>query len=323
LAVAARTGFSAINQSLREFMFSTFIRLGAALSCAAMLCSCGGNSVAETQQSTPEGIFAGQYKVTLTNQNVNPAVTVSTCSENVITFAVATGSIYNFYPSANNPAVLNAADYGILSFGGGAMSSSLLEVVSPASNSASSGSYSFASQYSPVCDNFNNSLAAANLTGAYNTGINIAGTLTFSSPDAAGYINTTSFNMNYDADYQGVQSLSTLAGTYNGYVSTSQFAEPASFTIAPASVPANAGNSLGVSVLTGTGASGCSYTGSASPLYKGNGYNVVMSSGPAPCKLPQAQFSGLMYLNTSTNILYTFAPNSGRSDGVLFSGKRS
>lgn len=292
-----------------------------------MLCSCGGNSVAETQQSTPEGIFTGQYKVTLTNQSVSPAVTEPVCTENVITFAVATGSIYTFYPSTNNPAVLNAADAGSLTFGGGAMSATLQEVISPASvpGAGNSGSpyAAIAGNFSQLCDYFTGGIASANLTGAYNTGINIAGTLTFSGPDVNGWFNTTSVNnLTYDSDYQGVQSLSTLAGTYNGYVSTSQSAEPATFTIAPASVPANAGSDLGVSVLTGTGASGCTYTGSVSPLFKGNGYSVSMSSGPAPCKLPQTQFGGLIYLNTSTNILYSFAPNGGRSDGILFSGTR-
>ena len=316
-------------------MFSTFIRLGAALSCAAMLCSCGGNSVAETQQSTPEGLYTGQLQTTFTGPNVNPDITTSppaNCTENVVTFAVATGSIYNFYPSTNNPAVLNAADEGTLSFASDAMSSSILEVIAPASvpftatASQPTNPYaSIASNFSPMCDNFTNNLAAANLTGGYNTGVNLALVLTYSETDAAGWNNTTqttATTLLYDADYQGVQSLSTLAGTFNGYVSTSQFSEPASFTIDPASVPANAGNDLGVSVLIGTGASGCSYTGSVSPLFKGNGYSITISTGPSPCSLPQAQFSGLIYLNTSTNTLYSFAPNAGHTDGIIFSGTR-
>ena len=48
-----------------------------------------------------------------------------------------------------------------------------------------------------------------------------------------------------------------------------------------------------------------------------------MSTGAAPCNLPQTQFSGLIYLDTKTNILYSFSPNSSHSDGVLFSGTRS
>ncbi|MBV8633306.1 MAG: hypothetical protein JO002_02345, partial [Burkholderiaceae bacterium] len=97
-------------------MFSTFIRLGAALSCAALLSSCGGNSVAETQQSTPEGIFTGDLNVSLTNSAGtavnNPYSKTQYCSDAVVQFAVATGSLYIFYPSTTNPAALNAASTG-------------------------------------------------------------------------------------------------------------------------------------------------------------------------------------------------------------------
>src|SRR5579872_6854901 len=110
-------GLSAINQSLREYMFSTFIRLGAALSCAAVLSSCGGNSVAETQQSTPEGIYTGHLVTKLTNSS-GTAENGTGCSQAIVQFVVATGSIYTFYPSTNNPAVLNAADSGGITFGG-------------------------------------------------------------------------------------------------------------------------------------------------------------------------------------------------------------
>ena len=131
-------------------MLSTFIRLGAALSCAAMLSSCGGNSVAETHQSTPEGIYTGDYKVTFTGPNTLNAANVtppSLCKVNIVTFAVATGSLYTFYPSTANPAVLNAADYGGLSFGGDSMSSSMLEVIAPGSVSSSNSGY--AGPFSP------------------------------------------------------------------------------------------------------------------------------------------------------------------------------
>jgi hypothetical protein len=162
-----------------------------------------------------------------------------------------------------------------------------------------------------------------NLTGGYTVGVSIAGNLVYPTANVSGYFDTTTFSMNYDSDYQGVQNLATLAGTYTGNVGTSQNSEAATFTISPASVPANGGNSLGVSLLSGTGVSGCAYTGSVSPLYKGNGYSVVITAGPSPCLLPGQQFAGLIYLNTKTNILYSFAPNQARTDGIIFSGTRS
>ncbi len=292
-------------------MFSTFIRVGVALSSAAILCSCGGNSVAETQQSTPEGLFSGTYNVTLTNS----ASATATCTQNVLSFVEVTGAIYTFYISPTNAALITTADQGTLSFSGGAMSSSIMEVNLPGSKTL--GCPAATTTTTP------NGVYSASMVGGYNVGQNIAGSLTYAIADANGYVNTTNFNLPYDSDYQGVQDLATLAGTYTGTVGTSQFSETATFTIGPPSVPANGGNSLGVSLLAGTGASGCAYTGSVSPLYKGNGYTVVITSGPSPCLLPGQQFGGLIYLNTKTNILYSFSPNAARTDGIIFSGTRS
>lgn len=300
-------------------MLSTFIRVAVALSSAAILCSCGGNSVAETQQSTPEGLFSGTYAVTMTQSSSANKVT---CAHNVLTFVEASGTVYTFYPSAADPAVVTTADQGSLSFSGGVMASAnTLELNLPGSATLGcpgaitpSGVYSYA------------------MNGTYVVGSNLTETLIYPSADANGWTNsTTTLNnatppvttMVYDIDYQGVQNLATLAGTYTGMVGTSQKKEAATFTISPPSVPANGGNALGVSLLAGTGASGCAYTGSVSPLYKGNGYTVLITSGPSPCLLPNQQFSGLMYLNAKTNILYSFAPNQARTDGVIFSGTRS
>jgi hypothetical protein len=310
-------------------MFSTFIRVGVALFSAAILCSCGGNSVAETQQSTPEGLFSGQYLVCMLNPNnassstcpvpsPAPAALVPpnpvTCTQNVLTFVTSSGTFYTFYPSAANTALLTTADQGTLSFSGGVMSASTaLEVNLPGSATLGCGTTAISPK----------GVYSYNMTGGYTVGQNISGSLIYPTADANGYFDTTTFSLSYNSDYQGVQNLATLAGTYTGNVGTSQNSEAATFTISPASVPANGGNSLGVSLLSGTGVSGCAYTGSVSPLYKGNGYSVVITAGPSPCLLPGQEFAGLIYLNTKTNILYSFAPNQARTDGIIFSGTRS
>ena len=301
-------------------MFSTFIRLGLALSSAAVLSSCGGNSVAETQQSTAEGLFSGTYNVYL--GATSPATTgTPTCTQNVLTFVEATGLAYNFYPSAANPALLYAADEGSLAFGGNVMSSTnMLQVSLPGSPIPGC---------TPVAASRANSYA---LTGSYVTGQSMSGTIsyplavngqyiisTFGITNATGAVNSS---FTYDTDYQGVQDLSHLAGTYSGMIGTSLSNDPVSFTISPPSVPANSGNSLGVSIMTGTTASGCIYVGSVSPLFKGNGYTATLTSGPT-CLLPTTQFSGLLYLNSKTNIAYAFMPNAARSDGLVFSGTRN
>jgi hypothetical protein len=358
-------------------MFSTFFRLGAALSAAALLASCSsGSGQAETQQSTPEGLFEGTMNVTFNNSTSGQtgAVVPPGCTQNVIVFVNYAGVYYMFntLPTAANPANLLSASSGSLSFSGGtAGSSNVLEVVPPNAVNQTSGTNYYTlpwSQYhvqapngtncnipityagenlnveypsgtSPVTysaatpvPQVGNSTVAPTFTGAYNTGINFAGTFTYSLPVDSLGINsntktavpsdykTSSFNINYNTDYQNVQNLGTLAGTYVGTVATSQFSEAATFTFGPASVPANSGNAYGVALVTGTGASGCTYNGTVSPLFKGNGYTMLINSGPPPCVLPNNQFAGMVYLNVAQKQLFSFSPNAARTDGLIFSG---
>jgi hypothetical protein len=179
----------------------------------------------------------------------------------------------------------------------------------------------------------NNETASLTFTGAYNTAQNFSGVFTYplavdsgndfkTSCFGNGACNGTNNYLTYNADYQNVQNLGTLAGTYNGTVATSQFSEAATFTFGPASVPANSGNAFGVGLVSGTGASGCTYNGTVSPLFKGNGYTMLLNSGGPPCALPFNQFAGLVYLYVAGNQLYSFSPNQARTDGLIFSGLR-
>lgn len=223
-----------------------------------------------------------------------------------------------FYSFATDPAsnTLISAASGSLSFSGGIMSSANVLQVMPPSASTACG----------VAVSSINEVTNPNLTGGYSTGVNFAGTFTYPlAIDAAGNFQSTTFNINYNAGYQGIQSLATLAGTYTGTIGTSQFSEAGTFTFGPASVPANSGNQFGVGIISGTGASGCSYTGTVSPLFKGNGYSTLITSGGSPCRLPNTQFSGLVYLDTSKtpNHLYSFSPDQAHTDGLIFTGTRN
>jgi hypothetical protein len=288
-------------------MFSSIVRFGIALSGAALLSSCGGsNGQALTQQSTPEGLFTGQVTVPVTT---SASTTPVSLTENAVVFVEVTGAYYAFYMDSLAPTVLAGATAGTFSFGGGGMTSSgTLNITPPVSLPIS------ASGTPPVQVGI---ATAPSFGGAYNTGMNIAGTFTFPTTAA-----TITFNLPYNADYQNAQNLSTLAGTYTGTVASSTASESATFTFGTASVLANSANQFGVATVTGTGADGCIYTGTVSPLYKGNGYNLSISSGNAPCTLPNTQFTGLVYLDVANNFLYSFSPNAARSDGLIFTGSR-
>jgi|GEM_PF-2830911 len=178
-----------------------------------------------------------------------------------------------------------------------------------------------------------NATTSSTFTGGYNTGQNISGSFTYPlAVDNANDFETVTMGLlpanssnnylAYSTDYQNVQNLGTLAGTYTGTVGTSQFSEAATFTFGPASVPANSGNAFGVGLVTGTGASGCVYNGTVSPLFKGNGYTILLNTGNPPCALANTQFAGVVYLYVAGNQVYMFAPNLAHNDGVIFSGIR-
>lgn len=328
-------------------MFSKFIRFGVVLSGAIILSSCSsGSGQAETQQSTPEGLFEGQLTVNYSNStgssatasaSTSPSVYVgpASCTQNVIMFVDYASAIYTFYtaPTAANPAAVIGASSGSLTFSGGTVGASgMIEVVPPnsigesatAPNGTNCGvPITYTNEVINNVVQVDNATTSPTFTGAYNTGVNLAGTFSYPTAiDLAIDFKTSTFNINYDADYQNVQNLATLAGTYIGTVGTSQFSEAATFTFGPASVPANGGNSFGVGLVSGTGASGCAYSGTVSPLFKGNGYTMLVTSGGPPCQLSNQQFAGLVYLYTAQNTLYSFAPNQARNDGLIFTGVR-
>jgi hypothetical protein len=284
-------------------MFSSIIRLGVAVSSAAILSSCGGSSVTETQQSTPEGVFTGTVTVPVTVVSLDGAVNTIFQSQSILAFVVDSGVYYAFYTATGSPSIPLGAAEGTFAFSGGNMTAADTENVT----------LPFTLSGGTVAGTVTN----PSFTGAYNTGVNIAGTLSYPLSGA-----TEVFNLSYNAGYQGVQDLGTLAGTYTGTVGSSSLSENATFTFSPATVPANSGNSFGVATITGTGASGCTYTGTVSPLYKGNGYTTVITSGASPCLLPGTEYTGLIYLNTTTNILYSYAPDVARTDGLIFVGTK-
>lgn len=119
---------------------------------------------------------------------------------------------------------------------------------------------------------------------------------------------TTSFSSTYDANYETVPSLAALAGTFTGQVASSAGTENATVTVSSAGA------------ISGSGASGCAVSGSASPRTRGNVFNISLTFGGAPCLFANQTLSGIAYFNSAAKRLYAVAPNAGRTDGVLFVG---
>jgi hypothetical protein len=122
---------------------------------------------------------------------------------------------------------------------------------------------------------------------------------------------TTTFNSSYSKDFESSPSLSAVAGSYLGSVSSFAGTEVANVTIS------NSG------AITGSGqTSGCSMTGTLTPRNDANAYNVTLTFGASPCLLANQTITGISYFDASAKRLYAAAPNATRTDGVLFVGTK-
>jgi hypothetical protein len=140
------------------------------------------------------------------------------------------------------------------------------------------------------------------LAGTYVAKSSLAGTVTY-SPNSS-----TIFTSIYDNSYDLTPSLGVIAGTYSGSAATSGGIEFATVTI----------SDLGA--MNGMGASGCGFTGNATPRTRGNVYNVSVTFGGGVCANGTTTVTGVAYFDASTNQLTSAALNSTRTDGFIYMG---
>lgn len=143
----------------------------------------------------------------------------------------------------------------------------------------------------------------ATINGSYVSRQSLAGTVTYSNQ-------SVTFNGSYSTLYDAVPSLAAVAGTYSGAAAVLAGTESATVTIA-----ANG-------ALSGVGASGCQFTGSATPRATGNVYNVSVTFGGGVCSNGSSTVTGIGVLDASGKRLYGTALNSGRTNGFIFVGTK-
>jgi len=142
------------------------------------------------------------------------------------------------------------------------------------------------------------------LAGTYTAKISLGGTLTY-SPSG-----TTTFTSSYDTDYDLTPSLAAIAGTYSGSAATSGGTESATVTVS------------GAGAISGSGASGCSFTGGATPRSKGNVYNISVTFGGGVCANGTNTVAGVAHFDAATKQLISAALNSARTDGFIYVGAK-
>jgi hypothetical protein len=143
------------------------------------------------------------------------------------------------------------------------------------------------------------------ISATYVARTSLNGTVTYTNPTRA-----TSFTTMYDTSYDGMPTLAALAGTYTGVTGTSAGTEAAVVNI-----------DMGGAV-NAIASSGCVFRGTAAPRAHGNVYNISITFNAARCALPSATLTGIVYLDIVSKRLYAAAPNSARTDGVVFLGVR-
>ncbi|KXU89131.1 hypothetical protein CI15_08770 [Paraburkholderia monticola] len=142
--------------------------------------------------------------------------------------------------------------------------------------------------------NLTSALASAiNITGTYSPKMSISGTIT-------GATATTTFVAPYDATFDVTPSLATVQGQYNGTLIVLTGTDTVSMTVDAT------GN------LTGTGASGCTFTGTIKPDSTGYVYDVAVNfNTTGGCAYPGQGVSGIASLDSATSALQVILQGQG------------
>lgn len=114
----------------------------------------------------------------------------------------------------------------------------------------------------------------------------------------------------YNAAYDQTPSLSAIAGTYAGSAAVVAGSESATVTITSGGA------------ISGSGTSGCQFTGTTAPRAKGNVYDLVVTFGGGVCSNGTSTVTGIGYFDASVKRLYGTALNSARSNGFIFVGTK-
>lgn len=118
------------------------------------------------------------------------------------------------------------------------------------------------------------------------------------------------FTSTYNSSYDTTPSLANLAGTYSGSGTVNGGTETATLTI-------TAGGSI-----TGSGVSGCQFSGTATPRSKGNVYNISITFGGGVCSNGTNTVTGIGYIDSTLTRVWGAALNVARDNGFIFYGTK-
>ncbi len=150
------------------------------------------------------------------------------------------------------------------------------------------------------------SITDASIAANYTPRARLDGSITY-----YGTASKLSFTSTYDVAYDKRATLQSLSGDYSGSAAVVQGAETARLTI-----DANGG-------ISGRSASGCAYTGQATPQAQGSAFTLTVIFAGGNCANGTDTVRGVGYLDPDSGVLYGAALNNTRSNGLIFSGKKA
>lgn len=144
-----------------------------------------------------------------------------------------------------------------------------------------------------------NGIEDVTIRGSYEAGVSLSGSVIYDDSSR------TPFSLDYDADYESTPCLDTLAGYRSGTTPTvGGGSERAAFTISSSGA------------IDGSGESGCTFTGTATPDAHGNLFNLTVTFGGGVCEQGTATVKGIGYL--SGDRFFAVATNGARDNGFIF-----
>ena len=143
------------------------------------------------------------------------------------------------------------------------------------------------------------------IAGTYVAKQSIAGNLNY------GGAKPTTFNASYDARYTQPATLANIAGSYSGQSATAGENEGANFTVSA------------TGAISGSGASGCRFTGSVAPRGNVAAYDLTLSFMGGICEQGTATITGIAYMEPGSNRLLAAALDSTRRNGAVFIGEKA
>jgi hypothetical protein len=256
--------------------WSQLCRAGGLSIFTVALASCGGGSDGAGKCYSPTPAVCASLGVPRSlpqpvPADVNPAGLYKGLTSTGRSFAglvLDDGSFYSIYSQVNNPSIVAGGGRGTVK--------------------TSETSFSITNAVDFNFEGLGTHIVS--LTGTVDERKSIQGSINY--PDLGQNI---TFSANYSSDYELTPSISTIVGKYVGASESVSSSDAVTFDI-------NASGDI-----TGTGNSGCTFSGTIKPHASGNAYDVTITFGASPCQYPGATITGASYFDRTSNIAYAVA----------------